>query len=43
MNFYLQGFGVGHDEIDISLLADLQGGAGSGTHVADPDARLLLN
>ena len=40
--FLLQGFGMGHDEIHVSLLGDLQGGAGAGADVADPDARFLL-
>ncbi len=40
--FLLQGFGVGHDEIDVSLLGDLQGGPGACADMADPDAGILL-
>jgi len=33
---------VGHDEIDISLLAYLQGGAGACADVADPNAGVFF-
>ena len=38
----LQGLGVDHDQVDVALLGDLQGRAGAGAHVADPDAGLLF-